>query len=134
MKKKLLFILIIGFIFLTGYTFPQYSPYVNVNCVLGNNIKIYFGKDVIEYLEIEGNNIINTRSSTIYGYTNNYRISFPVYEQPYYNPNYNNVSLDITNINEVNFNLTATDHLKKDPGFYIFMMCGGILLWLIFKH
>lgn len=130
-RKEDLIILLLLFFLLTGYVYPTNAPNIKVNCALGNGIVIYFPEDKIEALYVTDTQVINKESNTVYGYYGNTRISFPVFDEPYYNNSYNTVNLSISSVLENNL-FTYNTTIKAYESKYIIVLLGGILIWLLF--
>lgn len=134
LKKKLMIITLIFFAFmLTGYTFPPNQPYLIVSDSFGSNTYLFFPRDRVQYLSIvDSNKIISSYSSTVYGYTTQYRINFPTYSDEYtYSSGYQSYNYTIREIKE--------NHLYSDDEFNIeshstiiyISLIGGVLLCLL---
>lgn len=131
-RKEDLILLFLTFFLLAGYVYPENAPNIKVNCALGNNTIIYFAENQIESLEVTEYEVINKTSSNVYGYTGNTRITFPTYDQPYYNNGYTTVNLSISRVLENNLFTTDTT-IKAKSDKYIIILLGGILIWVLFR-
>lgn len=134
MKKYVLSIILLINVFLSGYTFPDNIPYVIVNCNLGSNITIYFPEGSVNYLKVDETSIISG-SGTIYGYTDNYRITFPVFDAPYYRVtgSYTDTNLNITQVKENHlFDYSYRSALDHNLNLFIYCGLGVVILCLLF--
>lgn len=126
---KLLISLYLSILLMFGYTFNSNNPYIIANTNIGN-IHIYFAENIIDYLSIENNSIINTNTSIIYGYTNDYRITFQTYSIPTYQNGYNTQILEIYEIIE-NHLYDTRRTINKNYYIYTYAILGGLLIWVI---
>lgn len=131
-RKEDLIILFLTFFLLVGYTYPTNAPNIVVNCSLGNNTIIYIPENQIESLEVTEYAVTNKTSTNVYGYTGNTRITFPTYDEPYYNNGYSSINLSISRVLENNLFTTNTT-IKAYRDKYLIALIGGILIWLVFK-
>lgn len=107
-KKVILLIATISVFLLTGWTFSEAAPYIKVNCSLGNNIIIYLNaSSAYNKLYYDDTNmlLINMSGSTQYGYFERngeqFQITFPVYDTPYYRTNNNYTTVYITGVTQI---------------------------------
>lgn len=132
--KKVFGILFTIYLFLAGWSFPQNSPYLVVNCALGNNISIYFPRNMVEYLNVGDTYVISSYSGTLYGYYGaETRINFTTYSNPTYNNGYQSVDLRITKVIENHLfddNKSIIDH---NLNYYILAGIGGLIVICFFK-
>lgn len=122
----------------SGYTFVDESPYLIINCSLGNNIKIYFNTSSADNKLVYDKDqqlLINVTGSSVTGYIerNNeqYSITFPVYDVPYYRTSNNYTYVYITNVTEIvkNHNVRFYKTLNDET---LMFSAVAILLFFIF--
>ena len=134
MQKKFLPLIAALFFLLTGYSYPQDSPYCVVNCALGNNVSIYFPENQLEYLHVGDTYIISSYSGTLYGYTgSDTRISFTTYSQPTYNSGYQSTNLNITRVIENHLFDSTKNIVNKNYEYYVLALVGGLVVLCFFK-
>lgn len=131
-KKRMLSILLISvYLLLTGYTYPQEStPYIVVDCNFGSNFIISFPVNQADYISIDGTEIINCSSSTVYGYcSDGERINFPTYDTPYRSISYQqNTYLQVSSIIENHLvDYSSSSNFSHNSSMFNFAMIGGIL-------
>lgn len=132
-----LFLLIATVLLTSGYTFVNEGPYIDVNCSLGNNIRIYFNTtsadNKIIYDDVAGT-LTNVYSSTQTGYMerggSQYVISFPTYDTPYYRVTNTTQYVYITNVEVIKNHNVKFYHSLDDSA----LMFGtvSVLLFFIF--
>lgn len=135
MKKKILIFLTTFYFLVVGYTYPDGSPYVIVNCSLGSNTTMYIPRDTIEKLVFTDSSIINSSANTVYCYIGDYKIYFPTYDEPYYytgsgyssNTNY----LSITSVVETHFDDSGKYDFVQNSDLVTVCLLGGCLLCLL---
>lgn len=132
MKKLILMITL--YFSLVGFTYSDNSPYLLVNCSLGNNVRIYFAKNDLEYLEVSDYEVINQKNTTIYGYSGNTQLYFPTYDNAYYRTNYNNINLSISRVLENHLYPTTSMVVNKNFNLYTIALIGGLLVWSVFNN
>lgn len=135
-SKKIAAIIIVMFMLITGYTFGTNSPYILIDCSLGNDIKIYLtttsADNRLVYNEAE-KLILNVSGSTVYGYMerNNeqFQIYFPTYDTPYYRTSNNYTYVYITNV--TNIRKHGVSFYKTFDDSTILFGCVAALLFMI---
>lgn len=131
-KRKILSILLISlYLLLTGYTYPQEStPYIVVDCNFGTNFVICFPVNQADYIKIDGIDVINCSSSTIYGYcSDGERINFPTFDTPYRSISYQqNQYLSVYSVVEDHLaDYSTVSSFSHNREMFTFAMIGGIL-------
>lgn len=126
--RKYLVLSLLSIFFLSAYTIPSDSKYIIVNCRLGNNIRINFADNLVQYLSVEGNNVINRYSGNVYGFTSNTMIYFPLFDEPYYRDGYNTSNLSITRIVENHLDDGKFVELNTNYQSLVVAIAGGLLL------
>ena len=127
--KKIMMMFTLFYLMLVGYTFPADTPYIVVNCRLGNNYTIHFAENQLEYLYVSDTSVISSYSSTLYGYgVGDQRINFPTYNTPIYNNGYNTYDLRITQVRENHLYDTAERKVKLNYNYITIGLLGGILI------
>lgn len=117
---------------LAGYTFPANQPYLLVYDNFSQNTRLYFAKNMVEYINIEGNQVISSYSSTLYGYTTDYRISFGTYsDQPTYSTGYQTVNYNIRQIKENHLYDDDQFNLEQHKTIIQVSLISGVLLCLL---
>lgn len=124
---------------LSGYTFPDDAPYIEVNTSELGHITIYFADNMVQYLHVDETSglVISSYSNSLYGYTNNdVRINWTAYTLPVYNTSgsYQSVTLHITEIIEnhlVDYNSRAV--VNHNYEVITLALIGGVILLLFFK-
>lgn len=133
-KISALSLLVLLFLFNAGYSFPPDSPYLVVNCSIGNNVKLYMPEDSVKhfYVDVDNNVIVNTWASSVYAYTTSYRITFPTYSDPTYVPNgsYGSQTFVIRQILEDHRFDSERVNYDYHQNIMLFAGIGGILLCL----
>ena len=130
MKRFLCLFLYCCMFLVSGWSFGDNSPYLVCSSNLGT-ISIYFPQNNVDYLEIENNQIINTSSSSIYGYSSNYRITFPTYSTEYTYRNYSSSQSSIFTIYQItenhlyDYSRTLINHNYQT---YLIALIGGVLV------
>lgn len=83
------------------------------------------------YIDESDTSVINMYSGTLYGYVNNTRVTFPTYDQPYYNSGYNSTNYTVSEIieNHLYDKVNWLYSYKKD--ILIISLLGGIILCLM---
>ena len=115
----------------TGWIFSDASPYIKINCTLGNNVIIYLNASSADnklYYDDTNHLLINMSGSSQAGYIERngiqYQITFPVYDTPYYRTsNYDYVyitGVEIVELHKVNL------YSQYDTQFLI--MCGMLTI------
>lgn len=132
MKKRILSILLISvYLLITGYTFPQEStPYIVVDCNFGSNYIICFPVNQADYIKIDGIEVVNCSSSTVYGYcSDDERITFPTYDTPYRSISYQQTQyLQVYSIVEDHLaDYSTVSSFSHNREMFMFAMIGGIL-------
>lgn len=128
--KKLLCLIPIIMILLSGYTFPDNkSYYIKGDCTLGNDVTIYIPYNSNYRFEVNGTQIINCYSSSITGYTEmGYTVTFPTFNTPYYRPNTTQINVVWSNIDD--YRLPDIDSPDSNVGTVI-LVCGLLLFVVI---
>lgn len=132
-KNIILTISVIALIIFSGYTFNDSAPYLVINCSLGNNIKIYFNTSSADnkiIYDSDTHSIINVSGSSVAGYfeRNNeqFQITFPVFDTPYYRTTNNYTYVYITNVEIVkNHNVRFYRYVDDSV-----VMFGGVAILL----
>lgn len=135
-KKKIIAVLLVLFMLITGYTFGTNSPYILIDCSLGNDIKIYLtttsADNRLVYNESE-KLILNVSGSTVYGYLERqgeqFQIYFPTYDTPYYRTSNNYTYVYITNV--TNIRRHGVSFYKTFDDSTILFGCVAALLFMI---
>lgn len=135
-KKKIIAVVLVLFMIITGYTFGTNSPYILIDCSLGNNIKIYLtttsADNRLVYNESE-QLILNVSGSTVYGYLERqgeqFQIYFPTYDTPYYRTSNNYTYVYITNV--TNIRKHGVSFYKTFDDSTILFGCVAALLFMI---
>lgn len=135
-NKKIIAVIIVLFMLITGYTFGTNSPYILIDCSLGNDIKIYLtttsSDNRLVYNESE-KLILNVSGSTVYGYMERqgeqYQIYFPTYDTPYYRTSSNYTYVYITNV--TNIRKHGVSFYKTFDDSTILFGCVAALLFMI---
>lgn len=134
-KNKLILLLsLVVYPLLSGYTFPDDVPYVVINSNRGNNEKVVFASNMVEYLHITDTSIISSYSGNLVGYTNgdsNY--TWTAYDLPTYRSGYNTYTLQITRVVETNLYPTDRSIIDKNYEVYLIALLGGIVVICMFK-
>lgn len=141
MRKRILFLILISFILLTGFKFNDLAPHLRINCTLGE-YTIYFPNNIDNELLYDEVNkqIINVSSSTKYGYINiginEYQVYFPTYNTPYYrisNSSYGYTYYYLEQIEILdNYNVTFYSKFNSDMTTYISIIVVVMLFWNLF--
>lgn len=132
--KKLTCLLLSVYLLLVGYTFPDNTPYVVVECNLGNNYPIHFRENLTQYLYVSDTNIISSYSTTIYGYgPGDQRISFGTYFEPTYVNGYNTVNLGITKVKENHLYDTTSRRVNLNYQYITIGLLGAMIVVIFFK-
>lgn len=130
-RKRLLLLLISIYFMITGYTYPQEStPYIVVDCNFGSNFIISFPTNQADYIAIDGTEIINCSSSTVYGYcSDGERINFPTYDTPYRSISYQQTTyLQVYSVIENHLvDYSSSSNFLHNSSMFNFAMIGGIL-------
>lgn len=133
MKRKLAAILSF-YLFLGGWSFPEHSPYLIVNCALGDYVSIYFPHNMVEYLNVGDNYVISSYSGNLYGfYGSETRINFPTYSNPTYNNGYQSYDLQITKVVENHLFDDNKSIIDRNLNYYILAALGGLIVICFFK-
>ena len=134
-KKKEIFSVLIAYFaifFLSAYTFPQdRTPYLVVNCNFGNNLVMAFPVDQAKYISVNGTEIINTSSNTVYAYcSDSERITFPTYNTPYRSYNYQNqTALSVSDVIENHLaDYSSSALFQSNSSIITVSIIGGLLL------
>ena len=127
------------YLLLSGYTYPDGAPYIDITSSAGN-LRIYFPTNQGNYLIYDETQdlIINTSSSTLYGYTsyngNDYRVNFPSYDVPYISITYQQ-NVNITNVQIIdNYRYKFYSELTSDLPTYIGIIMVLITFFTLFKR
>lgn len=141
-KVKLCIIALLTLIFLTGYTWPADGIWVLAKINGSDPIQVYFASNYNGYLSYneQTKQLINTYSSTIYGYQNyftnssgnNVSIYFPTHQTPYYTVNSRTTTVDTFEIIE-NHGLKFFTRFDSDMTTYIGIAILFLLVFLLFK-
>lgn len=138
-KRKITALIIALYLILTGYTYPSGSPYIDITSSAGN-LRIYFPTNQGNYLIYDETQdlIINTSSSTLYGYTsyngNDYRVNFPSYDVPYISITYQQ-NVSITNVQIIdNYRYSFYTEFSSDMTTYIGIIIMLLLFFIMFKR
>lgn len=130
-RKKLLLLLISLYVFLTGYTYPQDNcPYIVLDCNFGTNFIINFPVNQADYIVINGTEIVNVSSSSVYGYcSDDERITFPTYDTPYRSISYQQTQyLQVYSVIENHLaDYSTNSSFSHNKEMFNFAMIGGIL-------
>lgn len=128
-KLKRVFVIgILSMFFLAGYVIPDDAKYIVVNCRLGNNIRINFADNLVQYISIEGNTVVNRYSGNVYGFTGSTMIYFPLFDEPYYRDGYSNYNLSITRVVENHLDDGKFIELNSNYQSLLIAIGGGLLL------
>lgn len=135
-KNKIIAVVLVLFMIITGYTFGTNSPYILIDCSLGNDIKIYLtttsADNRLIYNESE-QLILNVSGSTVYGYLERqgeqFQIYFPTYDTPYYRTSNNYTYVYITNV--TNIRKHGVSFYKTFDDSTILFGCVAALLFMI---
>lgn len=139
-KKNTIKIIIclIACIIFCGYTFVDESPYLIIDCSLGAGTKIYFNTSSADNKLVYDKDqklLINVTGSSVSGYIERngeqFNITFPVYDVPYYRTSNNYQYVYITNVMNIvkNHNVRFYKSLNDET---LFAATIGILLFFIF--
>lgn len=129
MKLKKFFVIgSLCLFFLSGYVIPSDSRYIVVNCNLGNNVRINFADNMVEYISVEGNRVINRYSGNVYGFTTSTMIYFPLFDVPYYRDGYTTTNLSITSVVENHLDDGKFTELDSNYQSIVIAIAGGLLL------
>lgn len=134
-----LFLLIVMVLLTSGYTFIDQGPYLDINCSLGNNIRIYFNTNTadnkIVYDKVAGT-LTNVYNSTQTAYIERggtqYNVSFPTYDTPYYRVNNSTQYVYITNV-EVIKNHNVKFYRSLDDSTIMFGTVSVLLFFIFLK-
>lgn len=132
---------IIGMVLLaSGYTYPDNSPYLIISTNAGDFTVHFASNNTNQYLSYDETNrkLINTSSSTIYGYTsyqgNEVRINFPTYDTPYITLSYQNtIYLNAIQIIQNN-NVQLYSPFNANLETYAIVIIIFLLFFLFFKR
>lgn len=131
--KKFLCVLAVYFL-LVGYTFPSDAPNIVINSNRGNNETIYFAKNMVEYLTVEGNNVISSYSGNLVGFASNgNNITWQCYDTPFYRDGYSTINVNISQVVENNLYPTDRSIISKNYELYLIALLGGIAVICMFK-
>lgn len=138
-KRLKIIISLLAVFILSAYTYPDGTSYLSISCNQGNLI-IYFPSNVENKIIYDSVNeeLINVSGSTVYGYTsisgNDYRITFPTFDIPYYSINYN----DTRYIREVkiqeNYRVKLYTEFSSDMTTYIGVIIVFLLFFMLFRR
>lgn len=140
--RKLISILCILFLVLlnSGYTYPDNSPYIRITTNAGDFTVHFATNNYTQYLNYDetAQKLINTSSSTIYGYTSyqgsDVRINFPTYDIPYISVSYQN-QVNLTTIQIVeNHNVQLYSPFNANMETYAIIVIIFLLFFLFFKR
>lgn len=134
-----LFLLIATVLLTSGYTFIDQGPYLDINCSLGNNIRIYFNTNTadnkIVYDKVAGT-LTNVYNATQTAYMERggtqYNVSFPTYDTPYYRVNNTTQYVYITNV-EVIKNHNVKFYRSFDDSTIMFGTVSVLLFFIFLK-
>lgn len=134
--KKLILIFTILFTFIgSAYTYPddpEQAYYLKCHERILGDVTIYFTSNTCDYLSISGTKIINTSSSTVYGYAGSYRITFPSFDDNYFYTGTNSSIRNTLNITEIySTNLVGFSGAQHNLNSYAAVITIGILLLLL---
>lgn len=108
MRRIILLLSVISLFLFTGWTFSDAAPYIKINCSLGNDIVIYLNASSADnkiYYDDTNMLLINMSGSTQYGYFERggeqFQITFPVYDTPYYRTSNNYTTVYITGVTRI---------------------------------
>ena len=135
-KKFFRILICISIFLLGGWKLPDDAPYVIVYSNLGNNQRITFGRNMIEYLTVTDYDIVSSYQGSLYGYVsyNDLRITFQAYQTPtYQTANYTTINYSISEVVENHLYDHAANAIQKNYEPYILAMLGGILIICFFK-
>lgn len=135
MKKHSLFLLLFSLLILTGFTFPDNTPYLLVRSNKQDEDKIYFNVDEVQYISFNGVQPVNISSHNIFGYcSDNIVITFSPFNSGTYN---NGGSEHYYTVYEILENNLYPDNTKKqiNQNYNIYVLCllGGILILCFIK-
>lgn len=129
---------ILSAVLFTGYTFVDESPYLIIDCSLGAGTKIYFNTSSADNKLVYDKDqklLINVTGSSVSGYIERngeqFNVTFPVYDVPYYRTSNNYTYVYITNVTAIvkNHNVRFYKSLNDET---LFAATIGILLFFIF--
>lgn len=135
-KSNLILLFLLASVLLcSGWKLPDNSPYVIVNSSHGNNERITFAKNMVEYLYVTDSDVVSSYSGTLYGYVgSDLRISFQPYSTPtYQSANYQTINYTITRVVENHLYDTTAANVSKNYELYIIALLGGLCLISFFK-
>lgn len=140
-KKLIPCLAIIFMVLLTsGYTYPDNSPYIIISTNAGDFTVHFASNNTSNYLSYDETNrkLINTYSSTIYGYTSyngqDVRITFPTYDIPYISVSYQN-QINLTAVEIItNHNVSLYSPFNANMETYAIIVVIFLLFFLFFKR
>lgn len=131
--RNYLLTLFISCLLMAGWSFPDQSPYVIVDCQLGNNYPIHFAENMVQYLHVSDTSILSSYSGSVYGYgLGDMRITWQTYNTPYYSSGYQSVDLRITQVKENHLYDYSTEKRINVNYSYIVISCMVMMIILLF--
>lgn len=133
-KKFLLSFSLLVYPLLSGYTFPSDAPYLVINSNHGQNERVYFAQNLVQYLYVGDDYVISSYSSNLNGYTSSgVNIIWTPYSLPYYRENLNNVTVNISEVVENHLYPTDRDRISHNYELYMFAVLGGLMIICMMK-
>lgn len=133
MKKIWVICLLTIYPLLSGYIYPDDVPYVIINSNRGNNEKVVFPSDMVEYLHVTDTRIISSYHGSLVGYADDITYNWTAYSLPTYRVDYNQYTLNITRVVENHLYPTDRSLINKNYELYLIALLGGIAVICMFK-